>query len=231
LVRLVLFDIDGTLVQSGRAGVRGMNLAFGRLYGRDRALDAVPIAGRTDRAIVSDAMRGIGVDPTDTAIAALRDAYIDLLRVEIKRPVADHPSGVLPGVAMLLDALEAETGVVSALLTGNFQSGAAVKLEHFNLWTRFRFGAFGDEHVDRRALVPIAVQRAREAGHAALPPDRILVIGDTPSDVDCAKAYGARAIAVATGPYDRATLEAAGADLVVDTLEDVSALLRYARGE
>lgn len=205
-------------MQSGRAGVRGMNLAFGQLHGRDRALDGVPIAGRTDRAIVTDGMRRIDVDPTDEAIAALRDAYIDHLRVEITRPSA-HPSGVLPGVWALLDALDARAGVVTALLTGNFQQGAAVKLGHFNMWARFRFGAFGDDHLGRRDLVPVARARASDAGYPDLPADRIVIIGDTPNDVDCAKAHGAYAIAVATGLYDRAALEATGADLVVDTLE------------
>jgi phosphoglycolate phosphatase len=226
---LVLFDIDGTLVNSGRAGVRGMNLAFQRLHGPERALEGVPIAGRTDRAIVMDAMRGIGVEPTDAAIAALHDEYIDCLRVEIARVVAEHPSGVLPGVAALLDALEGEADIVTALLTGNFHLGAQIKLRHFSLWERFRFGAFGDEHVDRRALVPVAVERALAAGVPTLAPERIVVIGDTPSDVDCAKAYGARAIGVATGPFDRASLQRAGADLVVDTLEDAGTLIAELR--
>jgi phosphoglycolate phosphatase len=227
--RLVLFDIDGTLVLSGRAGVRGMNLAFGRLHGRDRALDGVPIAGRTDRAIVIDAMRAIGVDPSEEAIIALRDAYIELLGVEIQRPPPEHPSLVLPGVAAILDALGREDGMVSALLTGNFQRGAVVKLEHFGLWRRFAFGAFGDDHVDRRALVPIAVERAKAAGVAVPPPEGIVIIGDTPSDVDCAKAYGARAIGVATGPFSRAALEDAGADLTVDTLEPTGRLMEWLR--
>ena len=213
---------------TGRAGVRGMNLAFERLHGRERALDGVPIAGRTDRAIVIDVMRRIGVDPTDGAITALRDAYIDSLRTEIRRPVSD-PSGVLPGVAPLLDALEAEPGVVTALLTGNFVLGAQVKLQHFSIWDRFRFGAFGDDHSDRRHLVPVAVVHARRAGHPDFLPAHVVIIGDTPNDVECAKAYGARAIGVTTGPYDRATLSAAGADLTVDTLEDVPRLLTEIR--
>lgn len=222
---LVLFDIDGTLVLTGRAGVRGMNLAFARLHGHERALDAVPIAGRTDRAIVVDAMRGIGVEPTDEAIAVLRDAYIDSLRVEITRPPVEHPSLVLPGIAPLLDALATAPGVTTALLTGNFERGAAVKLGYFGLWDRFRFGAFGDEHVDRRALVPMALQRAREAGVPA--PEQVVIIGDTPHDVDCAKAHGARAIGVATGPFQREALEAAGADLTLDTLEPIDQIMEW----
>lgn len=216
---LVLFDIDGTLIQSGRAGVRGMNAAFSRLYGAEAALAGIPIAGRTDRAIVSDALRAIGRDPTADEIVRLREAYVADLRVEIVKPVAD-PSGVLPGVEALLDALAGRAGMHVGLLTGNFELGARVKLGHFDLWRRFAFGAFGDEHTDRRALVPVAIARAREAGAPAIPAERVVVIGDTPLDVDCARAHGARAVAVATGPFDRAALEAAGADVVVDTLEE-----------
>jgi phosphoglycolate phosphatase-like HAD superfamily hydrolase len=142
-----------------------------------------------------------------------------MLEVEIQRPAPGRPCFVLPGVTALLDALDREAGVVSALLTGNFQRGAAVKLGHFGLWRRFEFGAFGDDHADRRALVPIAVERARAAGTAVPPPEGIVIIGDTPNDIDCAKAYGARAIGVATGPFSRSVLEEAGADLTVDTLE------------
>jgi phosphoglycolate phosphatase-like HAD superfamily hydrolase len=223
---LVLFDIDGTLVLTGHAGVRGMNLAFGDLHGNIRALDGVPIAGRTDKAIVIDAMRGIGVEPSDDAIAALRDAYITRLRVEITRPT-EHPSLVLPGVGPLLDALASQPGVVTALLTGNFVEGADVKLRHFDLWDRFTFGAFGDDHVDRRALVPVAIQRAHEAGLPALAPDRIVIIGDTPYDIDCARAHGAKSIGVATGSSTRAELAAEGADLAVDTLEPLDEVMNW----
>jgi len=222
---LVLFDIDGTLVLTGRAGFRGMNLAFGLLHGRGDALDAVPIAGRTDRAIVEDGMRGIGVEPTDERIRALRDTYVECLRTEITRPPAEHPSLVLPGIEALLDALAVTPGVTTALLTGNFEQGAAIKLAHFNLWDRFRFGAFGDDHVDRRALVPVALQRAREAGLAT--PKDVVIIGDTPSDIDCAKAHGARALGVATGPFDCATLDEAGADLTVHTLGEIDPIMQW----
>jgi phosphoglycolate phosphatase-like HAD superfamily hydrolase len=220
---LVLFDIDGTLIQSGRAGVRGMNLAFGQLYARPQALNGVLVAGRTDRAIVAQAMGAIGVDPTDTAIAGLRDAYFENLKVELHRVVAE-PSGILPGVTGLIDRLEARPDVVVGLLTGNFHGGAVIKLGHFNLWHRFRLGSFGDVHVDRRALVPVALERAREAGLDIPGPEQVVIIGDTPLDVDCAKANGSRSLAVATGLYDRATLDATGADLVLQTLEDVAAI-------
>src|SRR5579862_1193742 len=148
---LVLFDIDGTLIQSGRAGVRGMNLAFERLHGRPRALEGVLVAGRTDRAIVAEVMRTLGFEPTAERIAELRDAYFEHLRTELHR-VVPEPSGVLPGVVALIDQLERHPGIVVGLLTGNFHGGAVIKLGHFDLWHRFRFGAFGDDHFDRREL-------------------------------------------------------------------------------
>jgi phosphoglycolate phosphatase-like HAD superfamily hydrolase len=216
--RLVLFDIDGTLVLTGRAGVRGMNAAFERLYGRADALDGVTIAGRTDRAIVSDVLARMNLEPGDGGIDAIRDAYLDALRVEIRRPVT-HWSGVLPGVSELLQALDQREDIAIGLLTGNFEGGAEIKLGHFDLWRRFRFGAYGDRHVDRRDLVPVAIAAAERAGIGPVASREVIVIGDTPLDVDCAAAHGARAIGVATGPFTRDELAEAGAHLVVDTLE------------
>jgi len=223
---LVLFDIDGTLVQTAHAGVRGMNAAFGRLHGRHDALAGVPIAGRTDRSIVREAFTRFGVEATDRQIDALRAAYLDDLRVEISRPTRE-PMGVLPGVLSLIDAFEGYPSIGIGLLTGNFQGGAAIKLGHFGLWRRFRFGAFGDGHENRRDLLPLALESARAAGLSAIPTDRVIVIGDTPLDVDCAAAHGARALAVATGTYDADALVAAGADLTVATLEDTGQLVEW----
>lgn len=222
MVTLVLFDIDGTLVQTGRAGVRGMNRAFADLFGAQDALTGVPVAGRTDRAIVSEVLTQIGQPVESDTITRVRDEYCRRLPEALADP-ASRPVGVLPGVLDLLSALESRSDVVTALLTGNFAAGAALKLGHFGLWDRFPFGAFGDEHVERRALVPVAVAAAADRGHAAVQPDRIVVIGDTPLDVDCAHAYGARAIAVATGMYSEDELRATGADLTVPTLSEVPA--------
>jgi phosphoglycolate phosphatase len=167
--RVVLFDIDGTLIHSARAGMRGMNAAFERLYGMPGALDRVPLAGRTDRAIVTGVIEGLGHEPTPEAVGALRDAYLEHLAAEMSRPVPG--AAVLPGVVSLLDALAAQDDVLVGLLTGNFERGAAIKLGYFRLWSRFGFGAFGDEHVDRRDLVPVArAQAERAGGGPAAPP-------------------------------------------------------------
>ncbi len=219
---VVLFDIDGTLVQTSRAGVRGMNAAFAELHGRADALAGVPIAGRTDRAIVSDAFRAAGLEPTSEGISALRDAYVRHLAIEMGRP-APGAFGVLPGVMALIDQLAgAHSAPPVGLLTGNFERGAVVKLTHFDLWRRFAFGAFGDDHLDRRDLVPVACQRCQEAG-LEVAPAAMVIIGDTPLDVDCAHAHGALAVAVATGLYGADVLRETGADLVVETLEELAA--------
>jgi phosphoglycolate phosphatase-like HAD superfamily hydrolase len=217
---VVLFDIDGTLVQTSGAGVRGMTAAFAELHGVVDALAGVPIAGRTDRVIVSDAFERAGLEPTPEAIDRLREAYIRHLTIEIGRPAAGA-FGVLPGVHVLLDRL-AQAGVAPVgLLTGNFERGAAVKLGHFDLWRRFAFGAFGDDYLDRRDLVPVACARSRDAG-VEVTAAQLLIIGDTPLDVDCAHAHGAVAVAVATGLYGVDALRATGADLVVETLDELA---------
>jgi len=211
---IVLFDIDGTLLHTLGAGVRGMNTAFERLHGRAGALDGLQIAGRTDLSIVGDAFRRLGIEPSTEAVHALRDAYFDELRIELARPSdRDGFFGVLPGVHEALAAMEGREDVAVGLLTGNFVTGAEIKLGHFDLWRRFAFGAFGDHHTDRRDLVPVAVRAAARTGCV---PGTVVVIGDTPLDIDCAHAHGAIAVAVATGPYRPDQL--ADADLVVETL-------------
>lgn len=225
---LVLFDIDGTLISSGRAGVRGMNRSFERLFGVRGALDQVPVAGRTDRAIVAEALSRAGQPADEHAIFRLRDAYLGDLPVALADP-ASVPGGILPGVSDLLDELEREH-VAVGLLTGNFVDGAAIKLGHFGLWDRFAFGAFGDHHVDRRSLVQVAVDAADAAGHGRFAPDRIIVIGDTPLDVDCAHAYGARAIAVATGTFSHEALAATKPAVTVHTLGAVTVRALFEAG-
>jgi len=222
--RLVLFDIDGTLIKTGRAGLRGMNAAFQRLHGRGDALDGITFAGRTDRAIVTDIFRALGLDAGAAVMDELREAYLGHLAEEISKPVPDCE--VLPGVEASLEALESREDVGVGLLTGNYRQGAAIKLGHFGLWERFGFGAFGDAHADRRHLVPIAIAEAERALGVRVPPSRVVVIGDTPLDVDCARAHGAVAVAVATGPFSTDELAASSPDLVLETLEDLPALIR-----
>jgi phosphoglycolate phosphatase len=223
--KLVLFDIDGTLVLTGRAGVRALDRALrdalgGDVLGRRDALDGIPIAGRTDRAIITDALNAVGVGMSEELILMVRDGYCAHLPEEIDR-VSPHPKLVLPGVVEALDALDplAASGEVAVgLLTGNFARGAEIKLGYFDLWRRFQFGAFGDYHVDRRDLVPLAIDAADRAGAGRFALTDAVIVGDTPADVDCAHAHGAKAIAVATGTYTEAALAMTGAEVVVSDL-------------
>ena len=225
--RLALFDIDGTLIHTARAGLRGMNAAFRDLHGHEDALAGMTFAGRTDRAIVFEAFGLLGIDRSQAALDRLRDAYLEHLAAELGHAL--EGARVLPGVTAILDALQPHDDVGVGLLTGNFERGAAIKLGHFDLWRRFGFGAFGDAHEDRRALVPIAIEAAEAATGVRIPASDVVVIGDTPLDVDCARAHGAISVAVATGPYGAEQLTEAGADLVIETLEDAAAVLRLLR--
>jgi len=219
---LVLWDIDGTLVLTGRAGVRALDRALADVCGRPGLLDGVAIAGRTDRAIITDALRAVNATAADGVFAEVRDRYCAYLSGEVHADTP-HPKLVLPGVYAALDQLaplEAAGSVAVGLLTGNFVRGAEIKLGYFDLWRRFRFGAFGDLHVDRRDLVPIAIAAAAEAGAGAFRPEQIVIVGDTPADVDCAHAHGAQAIAVATGTSSVEQLRATGAAAVVSDLSE-----------
>lgn len=218
--KLILFDIDGTLVLTGRAGVRALDRALFDVLGHKNALDGISIAGRTDRAIITDALNALGVGVADEMVLQIRDAYCANLGGEVDAD-SPHPKLILPGVVAALDTLaplEARGEVAVGLLTGNFARGAEIKLGYFDLWRRFRFGAFGDHHVNRRDLVPLALEAARHAGAGTFAATEAVIVGDTPADVDCAHAHGAKAIAVATGGYNEAALKATGAEVVVSDL-------------
>jgi phosphoglycolate phosphatase-like HAD superfamily hydrolase len=227
-MRLLLFDIDGTLVLTGGAGLRGMTRAFEAMFGVPDALAGVPVAGRTDPAILTDVMARHAVRATDGERVRFVDTYLPLLAEEMARPVPErpHPSqhgthkGPLPGVRPLVEALEREDSVCLGLLTGNYRRAAEIKLGYFGLWAPFRCGAFGDDAEQRFELVAIAVERATAAGCPDVARSEVLVIGDTPLDVECARLAGVRSLAVATGGYDAATLRAAGASHVVEDLTD-----------
>ena len=222
--RLFLFDIDGTLVVTGGAGQRAMNRAFYDVFGIPDAFTGVELAGRTDTSILADAFARQRMAVTPDATAAFRMRYLVCLQEEVPKP--GRNKRVLPGIAALLGELESRSHNFLGLLTGNYCDAAEVKLSHFDLWRYFRCGAFGEDHGDRNALVPVALGRARTAG---LPPEvdeaRVVVIGDTPRDVACAHAHGARCVAVATGEYSAAALRSAGADVVFDDLSHTSAVL------
>lgn len=225
LTRLALFDIDGTLVLTGGAGARAMTLALRDVLGVEDGFDGIPMPGRTDQIILLDALER-GGHPNDAAlIQEFQMRYLKHLSREIEHPAPGKLKGVMPGVRALLDALNGRDDVFLALLTGNYSAAARIKLETFDLWKYFRCGAFGEDAHDRNALVPVAVSRARERGLPNIPAEQVIVIGDTPLDVACARAARARPIAVATGGVDEETLRASGADVVFTDLSDTQAVL------
>jgi phosphoglycolate phosphatase len=205
-VRLVLFDIDGTLLLSDGAGRRAIMRALEEVYGatgpRDYHFD-----GKTDPQIVRELMRlaGLGDDRIDAGMQALFKRYVQCLHEELRRP--GHKPYALPGVPALLDALEEETEVTLGLLTGNLRQGAEAKLESVGLDAdRFRVGAFGSDHEHRRELPAVALARAKADLGTEFPGAHVVIIGDTPADLTCGHGVGARAIGVATGRFSVADL-------------------------
>ena len=221
---IVLLDIDGTLIRTGRAGSRAMNRAFEDLFGIAGAFDGVEMAGRTDKWIVDDAASRAGVDMSGGNFQRFRDRYFARLSETLREPTPGK--GVLPGVRRLLDTIDTRDDVFPALLTGNCEEGARIKLQHFDIWKYFRCGAYGDDLSDRNALFDVALQRAHACGAPNVHPNDVVVVGDTVHDIACAKAAGARSVAVATGPCDVETLRKSGADMVVRDLNDTDAFFR-----
>jgi phosphoglycolate phosphatase len=226
LTRLVLFDIDGTLVLTGGAGARAMTMAFRDLLGVENGFEGVAMPGRTDQIILRDALDRGGHADDASLLWQFQDRYLEHLAREIDHPAPGKFKGVMPGVRELLDALSSRDDVFLALLTGNYSGAARIKLDAFGLWHYFRCGAFGEDAHDRNDLVPVAVARARACGLPEIPARQVVVIGDTPLDVACARASGARAIAVATGGVDENTLRASGADVVFKDLSDTEGAMK-----
>ena len=219
---LVLFDIDGTLLLSGGAGVRAMTRTFEEVFGVPNAFENADVAGRTDTFLLSSALTRHGVPDTATAHARFRDVYVPILKEEIAQPPQGR-TGLMPGIKELLDALRARDAMHVALLTGNFEGAAYTKLGHFGIEEYFEWGAFGDESPDRNELARVARRRALERAVPRDAVERAVVIGDTPHDIACARAIGARVVAVATGNYSVDQL--AEADVVLPDMSATSEIL------
>jgi phosphoglycolate phosphatase len=214
--RLLLWDIDGTLISTGAAGHRAIELATAQQFdGGD--LEGVEIAGRTDSGIAHQILTKYGEPITDERMRSLLDLYLDLLAIELPR----SKGRVLPGVLELLQRAEDRPGTILGLLTGNLRRGAQLKLEHYQLWHFFPFGAFADDHHDRNELGAFALARAQEATGAGFLPAQADVIGDTGHDIACGKVFGARTIAVATGSWPRERLAECAPDFLFDDFSNV----------
>jgi phosphoglycolate phosphatase-like HAD superfamily hydrolase len=220
--RLLLFDIDGTLVSTGGAGVRALKVVIEKRYGTRDDLHDVEIAGRTDSGIASSILQKYKVDPTPMNIDGFLDEYVALL----PEMLATTDGNVLPGICEILARMNGRTDRVLGLLTGNVKRGAELKLQHYGLWDFFEFGAFADDHHDRNQLGEFARTRAQEKHGHAFDAAQIDVIGDTPHDIACGKAFGARTVAVATGGSTREKLSAFKPDFLFDDLSNVDEVIR-----
>jgi phosphoglycolate phosphatase-like HAD superfamily hydrolase len=223
VIKAILFDIDGTLVLTGGAGGRAMMRAFSEVFEIRGGFEGVPMNGRTDFWIVGQVAARHGIDCDPARMRRFHDVYLGHLLSEVSQP--GPRKGIMPGVRPLLDTLAKRDDVCTALLTGNFEAGAKIKLEYFDLWRYFRCGAFGDNASERNGLLGVALNRLEASGGPRVSPSDVVIVGDTPLDVGVAIAGGARSIAVATGSHTVSQLEESGADVVLEDLSDLPAVL------
>jgi phosphoglycolate phosphatase len=219
--RLLLFDIDGTLIDSGGAGIQSLKDVLRQQFGISDDLRGVEIAGKTDTGIVHQILRKQNIAVNDETTAAFLDLYVEFLARELPR----RNGTILPGVQELLRRLQARPQNVLGLLTGNVERGAKLKLSYYGIWGFFEFGAFADDHHDRNQLGAFAQRRAREKHAIDFAAADIDVIGDTPHDIACGKAIGARTIAVTTGGFTREQLAEHQPDHVVEDFSEVEAVM------
>lgn len=225
--RLVLFDVDGTLLSAGRAGARALLDAMREVYGETGDAEGFSMGGRTDPEIVRLLLESAGVAPreVEAGFETLWERYLRRLRDEVEDPGRVR---ALPGVPALLERVEARGGeTVMGLLTGNLREGARIKLEAAGLgFDRFRVGAYGSDHWRRSALPEVAAERARALTGVEFRGKEIVIVGDTPFDISCGAHLGVRTIAIATGSHSADELAACGPDHCFDDLTDLDAVWR-----
>jgi len=213
--RIILFDIDGTLVSGGPAKSAFCD-AMLETYGTLGDPESVSFAGKTDPQIARELLDGVGIEGgvIERGFGDLWTRYLAYLEARLP----EDPVHVLSGVPALLDALGDQDDVGVGLLTGNIAGGARLKLGSGGLWEHFSFGSYGSDHEERDDLPAVAVERARELWGEAVTAAQAIIVGDTPRDVQCGRAGGTRTLAVATGHFSFAQLEAAEPDHLLDDL-------------
>ncbi len=200
--KLLLFDIDGTLIDTGGTGFPALRMALQDGFGIEDDLSHISLAGATDTNLCREILAHYQIEPTAANMALYLDGYLH----HLQRLLPEKSGRVLPGILELLEKIQSLPDLVVALLTGNLIRGAEIKLAHFGIWHFFEFGAFADDHHVRNELGHFARARALEKHGVEFPPESIYVIGDTPKDIACGRAIGARTVAVATGEYSTVEL-------------------------
>lgn len=223
-MRLFLFDVDGTLVSARGAGRRAIGRALEAVYGATGPIATYDFRGKTDPQIIFDLMgtAGLPASLVEERLASFYDRYLQDLSDEIRR---GGGVALMPGVAELVRRLGARADAVLGLLTGNIEAGAKIKLEPTGLLPHFRVGAYGSDAADRARLPAVAARRAETLAGLTISPERVVIIGDTPLDIACARAFGARAVSVATGGHRVEELAAHAPDLLFADFADVGAVL------
>lgn len=218
-IRLVLFDVDGTLIRTGGAGVKAFARAFESEFGEPRGTEMVKFGGRTDLSLARELFLLRHIEPSPGNFQRFFQAYL----VWLEKLMRECVGAVCAGVPEFYRALETrDQPPLIGLLTGNIRRGAEIKLERFQLWKQFQFGGFGDDHEERPQIAAIARQRGGQRLGRELRAGEILVIGDTPLDIHCARSIGAKVLAVATGSFSVPQLREHQPDWAVEDLSKFS---------
>jgi phosphoglycolate phosphatase len=220
MVRLVLFDIDGTLVRTGGAGTNAFAKTFASEFNIHHGTERMKFAGRTDVSLVREFFRIHDLAESSENFQRFFECYVFWLDHLIAQSAGDTCAGVRK---FIQDLSALSPPPMIGLLTGNIRLGAEIKLRRFGLWDVFETGAFADDHEERDHIAVAALQRGRRVLERDLRPDEIVVIGDTPFDVRCGKFIGAKTLAVATGGAKFAELKPLAADWTVEDLTQISA--------
>lgn len=230
--RLLMWDVDGTLVRAGDLGALVFDVALEAVLGL-RPAARVTMSGKTDPLIVKEYLQQLELEDDDETVLRVLDGIEEHLAAAAAAGQLTAGGHACPGVAEVLDELSKDDRVLSTLVTGNIVANARLKVAAWGLdpWFDMDVGAYGSDHADRNLLVPIALRRVRDAYGVYLEASDAWVIGDTPRDLECARAAGARCLLVGTGRYTAADLAALGADAVLEDLSDTAAVVEILAGD
>lgn len=221
--KLLLFDIDGTLIHTGGAGKIAMERAFEQVYGRSRALEGMSLMGRIDSSILQEALEHQGLPWREEEVERFKETYYGFLAEELQKPRTGK--GLCPGIWELLLRLKAKDHITLGLLTGNWRQGGETKLRYFGIHQFFDLGVFAEDGLRREELLPVAMARYESLRGEEIPKDHVYVIGDTLLDIQSAKPHGVRTVAVATGIHSMEELKKENPDYLFPDFSNTESVL------